>query len=108
MKKLIAGFWTSGAFDLDKFEKGIFLFRKAPVAGGASPSKIVFNRRRRDLILAHRRSFAPEWQTASRVLELRALRARGRRIQHYNRTAHPLPPFLIGDNEVIQKHISKR
>ena len=108
MKKLIAGSWTSGTFDQDKFGKALLLFRNAPVAGGASPSQIVFNRPTRDLIPAHRRSFAPEWQQVAAHLEKRARRARELQVQHYNRRAHPLPPLSIGDSVVIQNPITKR
>jgi hypothetical protein len=108
MKKLIAGSWTSGSFDLDKFGKGLLLFRNAPIAGGASPSQVVFNRPTRDLIPAHRRSFAPEWQKAAGILEKRALRAKELRTFHYNRTTRPLPALRVGDNVVIQHHRSKR
>ena len=108
MKKLIAGSWTSGSFDLDKFGKGLLLFRNALIAGGASPSQVVFNRPTRDLIAAHRRSFAPEWQKAAGILEKRALRAKELRALHHNRTTHPLPALRIGDNVVIQHHLTKR
>ncbi len=108
MKKLIAGSWTSGSFDLDKFGKDLLLFRNAPIAGGASPSQVVFNRPTRDVIPAHRRSFAPEWQKAAGILENRALRARELQKQHYNRSTCPLPALHIGDRVVIQHHKSKR
>jgi hypothetical protein len=67
---------TSGSFDLDKFGKGLLLFRNAPIAGGAPPFQVVLNRPTRDVIPAHRRSFAPEWQRAAGILENRALQAR--------------------------------
>jgi transposase InsO family protein len=54
MKKLIAGSWSSGSFDLDKFGKALLLFLNAPMLGGASPSQIVFIRPTRDLLPAHR------------------------------------------------------
>jgi hypothetical protein len=108
MKKLIAGSWTSGSFDLDKFVKSLLLFRNAPIAGGASPSQVGFNRPTRDLIPAHRRSFAPEWQKAAKILEKRALRVKELRTLHYNRTTRPLPTLHVGDNVVIQRHRSKR
>ncbi|KZS19676.1 Uncharacterized protein APZ42_013836 [Daphnia magna] len=92
MKKLIAGSWSSGSFDQDKSGKELLLFRNAPTAGGASLSQIVFRRPTRDLIPAHRRSFAPEWQKAVGLLEKRARRAKDLQIHHFNRSGHPLPP----------------
>jgi hypothetical protein len=108
MKKLIAGSWSSGSFDPDKFGKALLLFRNAPMSGGASPSQIVFNRPTRNLLPAHRRAFAPEWQKTAGLLEMRARRAKDLQVQHFNRSAHPLPPLEIGDSVVIQDYASKR
>lgn len=110
MKKLIAGSWTFGSdkFDQDKFGNALLLFRNAPIAEGASSSQIVFNRPTRDVIPAHRRSFNPEWQTAAALLKKRARHMRELQVQQYNRTVHPLPPLSIGDNVVIQHHVTKR
>jgi hypothetical protein len=108
MKKLIACSWSSGSFDPDKFGKALLLFRNAPMSGGASPSQIVFSRPTRDILPAHRRSFAPEWQEAAELLEKRAQHAKELQIQHFSRSAHPLPPLVIGDSVVIQDHKSKR
>ena len=58
-----------GSFDEDKFAKGILLFRNAPRAGGAPPAQLVFGKPMRECLLAHRRSFAPEWQQPADVLE---------------------------------------
>jgi transposase InsO family protein len=69
MKKLIAGSWTAGSFNVDKFAKSLLLFRNAPRSGAASPAQMVLNRPVRDALPAHRRSFAPEWQQKTDVLE---------------------------------------
>jgi hypothetical protein len=90
MKKLIAGSWRKGSFDVNQFAKSILLFRNAPLSGAASPAQMVFNRAVRDALPAHRRSFAPEWQQKANILEKRARRAKELQIEHYNRTAHPL------------------
>ncbi|EFX81183.1 hypothetical protein DAPPUDRAFT_317954 [Daphnia pulex] len=107
MKKLIAGSWTAGSFNVDKFAKSLLLFRNAPRSGAASPAQMVLNRPVRDALPAHRRSFAPEWQQKTDVLEKRARRAKEVQIEHYNKTAHSLPPLSIGDHVVIQHPISK-
>ena len=76
MKKLIAGSWRKGSFDVNQFAKSILLFRNAPRSGAASPAQMVFNRPVRDALPAHRRSFAPEWQQKADILEKRARRAK--------------------------------
>ena len=102
MKKLIRGSWTSGSFNQNAFAKSILLFRNAPRSGAASPAQMVFGRPVRDCLPVHRRSFAPEWQKAADVLEKRACRAKELHVEHFNRNAHPLPPFQVGDHVVIQ------
>ncbi|EFX77912.1 hypothetical protein DAPPUDRAFT_320938 [Daphnia pulex] len=56
----------------------------APRSGAASPAQMVLNRPVRDALPAHRRSFAPEWQQKTDVLEKRARRAKEVQIEHYN------------------------
>lgn len=107
MKSLIRGSWTSGTFDEAKFAKSILIFRNAPRSGGASPAQIVFNRPVRDCLPAHRRSFAPEWQRAADVLEKRARRSKELQVAHYNKKAHRLAPFVVGNHVIIQHPISK-
>ncbi|XP_032784417.2 uncharacterized protein K02A2.6 [Daphnia magna] len=107
MKKLIAGSFTSGSFDVNKFGQSLLLFRNTAVSGGRSPAQVVFNRPMRDCLPAHRRSFAAEWQKDADVLEKRARRAKELRTEHFNRRAHPLPPLQVGNAVLIQHPISK-
>ena len=108
MKKLVIYAKTGGRLDADKLARAILLFRNAPRLGGASPSQLVFNRPVRDGLPAHRRSFAPEWQKAAVVLEARTHRALARQEIRYNKTAHTLPIFAVGDHVLIQHPITKR
>jgi hypothetical protein len=76
MKKLIAGSWRKGSFDVNQFAKFFLLFRNAPRSGATSPAQMVFNRPVREALPAHRRSFAPKWQQKADILEKRARRAK--------------------------------
>ena len=107
MKKIIEGCWTGRTLDENKLAKSILLFRNAPRLGGASPAQIVFGRPVRDCIPAHRRSFAAEWQQAADVLEKRARRAKELQIEHFNKKAHPLQPFAVGQHVLIQHPTTK-
>jgi hypothetical protein len=75
---------------------------------GASSSQIFFSRSTCDLLPAHRRSFALEWQQAADLLVKRAQHAKKLQVQHFNRSAQPLPSLVIGDSVVIQDHKTKR
>jgi hypothetical protein len=68
---------------------------------------LVLNRPVLDALPAHCRSFALEEQQKTNVLEKRARSAKEVQIEHYNKTAHQLPPLSIGDHVVIQHPISK-
>ena len=83
------------------------MFRNAPRSGGISPAQLVLNRPVRDSVPAHRRSFAPEWQIAADAIEKRARRSNELQIKNYNKKAHPLPPFTVGNHVLIQHPISK-
>lgn len=107
VKKLIAGSWTAGSFDADKFGKGLLLFRNAPHSGGRSPAQAVFGSPTRDCLPAHHRSFAPEWQKTADILEKRERRSATLRVEHYNRHAHPLPDLEVGNRVLIQDPITK-
>lgn len=106
MKKLIRGSWTTGAFDDNKFGKSILLFRNSPRSGGDSPAQIVFGRPMRDCLPAHHRSFAVEWQKLSHFIEKRERRAEAAK-NYYDRKAHPLTPFTVGSNVLIQHPTTK-
>jgi hypothetical protein len=108
MKKLIRGSWTAGSFNVDDFSKGLLLYRNAPISGGASPAQLVFNRPVRDCLPAHRWAFAPQWQKSAAQMEKAAMRTRSLRTTHFNKTAHPLPPLVIGYQVVIQNSMTKR
>ena len=108
MKKLIAGSWTSGSFDIEKFAKAMLLFRNIPRAGGASPARLVFNRPVRDSLPAHRRTFAQQWQKEARVLEERAMSTKEKGIEYYNRKARPLPELVLGNHVIIQHPVTRR
>ena len=108
MKKLITASWTAGSFNLDKFGRGLLLFRNTARSGGQSPAQMVFQRPVRDCLPAHRRFFAAEWQKNANTLEKRIRRAKELRTEHFNRRAHPLPPFAVGNHVLIQHPITKR
>lgn len=107
IKKLIAGSFTAGSFDVNKFGQAILLFRNIAHFGGRSPSQIVFNQSMRDCLPAHRRSIATERQKDADVLEKRARRTKELRTEHFIRRAHPLSPLQVGNVVLIQHPISK-
>lgn len=51
--------------------------------------------------------FAPGWQRKNYVLEKILQRAKDKRIEHYNRTAHQLLPFNIDDHVLVEHPLSK-
>ncbi|EFX68754.1 hypothetical protein DAPPUDRAFT_329818 [Daphnia pulex] len=107
MKSLIHGTWTSGGFNATKFDKSILLFRNMPRSGGASPAQLIFNCPVRDCLLAHCRSFAPEWQKAANILEKMdpAIERAANRVLQSKDAA--INWFVVGNHVLIQHPDSK-
>ena len=108
MRKLIAGSWSAGTFEENKFARAILLFRNTPKSGGASPAQVVLKRPMRDTLPVHHRAFVPEWQLAADVLEKREERAKELSVKNFNRHAHTLPAFAVEDHVVAQHPVTKR
>jgi hypothetical protein len=102
MKKTHRWFMEKKLLQRNKFAKSILYFRNASLQRKwCSIGQYVM------LCQPIRRSFAPEWQQKAEQ-QKRARRAKELQIEHYNRTAHPLQPFKIGDHVIVQHPISKQ
>ena len=109
-KKLIRCCWDDcrNQLDEERWTRGILQQRNTPGRGGRSPAQIVFGRPVRDLLPAHRRSFAPEWQLAADVAEQRLSQQQQRADDLYNRQARDLMPLSVGNQVAVQDDRTKR
>ena len=109
-KKLIRCCWDDyrNQLDEERWTRGILQQRNTPGRGGRSPAQIIFGRPVRDLLPAHRRSFAPEWQLAADVAEQRLSQQQQRADDLYNRQARDLEPLSVGNQVAVQDDRTKR
>ena len=109
MKKLIRKCWDSKSrgMDMDKWTKAILQYRNTPKVGGRSPAQVLFNKPIQDMIPAHRRAFAPEWQKAADVAEKTAFEHKSKVETRYNLHSRDLPRLQIGNKVAIQNHKTK-
>ena len=61
-----------------------------------------------DILPAHHRAFAPEWQRSFEDAERKALVHKDQVERYYNRSAHPLPEIHVGSNVAVQNSTTKR
>ena len=104
MKKLIRRTWNFRRQRLDNegWAAAITQYCNTPDVSGTSPAQRLFGRPLQDVIPAHHKAFAPEWQPRASTAERRRQHARQRQEQRYNATAHPLPQLTIGCQVAIQ------
>lgn len=110
IKKLLRGSWDTRAenLDWDKVCQGILMFCNTPRYDGRSPAQVLFGHPIRDLLPAHRRAFASEWQKAADIVEEKANAARQHVAKYYNATARELQPLKVQDRVVVQSNVTKR
>ena len=64
MKKLIRRTWDfkRGGLNMEKWTEAIIQYKNTPDSSGLSPTQRLFGQPIQDMLPAHWRSFAPEWQ----------------------------------------------
>ena len=108
MKKLIQASWTRGALDERKLTRALLQYRNTPsLRDRPSPAQKLFGQPIQDTLPAHRRAFAPQWQTSAEEAE-RHVVTQAEQVKHYyNQHARALPEIHIGSNVAIQNTITK-
>ena len=100
--KLIRRCWRDGHMDNDAWARGILQHRNTPGPDGRSPAQILFNAPVRDMLPAHRRSFAPRWQRAADEADRAHAARRDRAELTYNCHARDLPALHVGSQVALQ------
>jgi len=74
MKKLIEASWTGARLDEGKLARALLQYRNTPSRrDGLSPAQKLFGRPVQDMLPAHHRAFAPEWQCSAEEADKKAL-----------------------------------
>jgi len=74
---------------------------------GLFPAQKLYGHPIQDILPAHNRSFAPEWQRSTAEAEEHANTTLDNSRQYYNSSAHPLPEIKVGTNVAVQDHRTK-
>ena len=109
MKKIIRRTWDAQQRRLNKeaWTRALVQYRNTPGVTGLSPAQRLFGHPLQDLVPAHRRSFAPEWQQQADVAERRQEATQERLEARYNRTARALPVLEVGTRVAVQDSQTK-
>jgi transposase InsO family protein len=109
-KKLIRRCWNpqTRKLDQDPWVQGVLQHRNTPGPCGRTPAEILYGRPVRDMLPAHRRNFAAEWQTSADEAEVAAARRQDRVEELYNSRATDLPALQAGNKVAIQDQETKR
>ena len=104
MKKIIRRTWDAQQRHLNKkaWTRALVQYRNTPGVTGLSPAQQLFGHPLQDLVPAHRRSFAPEWQQQADAAERRQEATQERLEARYNRTARALPVLEVGTRVAVQ------
>ena len=90
MKNLISAAWVRRGVDEAVLARALLQYRNTPSRrDGLSPAQKLFGRPVQDILPAHRRAFAPEWQRSTDDAEEQARSNREYVEQHYNRHLGP-------------------
>ena len=88
--------------------KALLQYRNTPSqCDHLSPAQKLFGQPIQDIIPAHRRAFAPQWQQSAEEAEQRALRHKDQAEKYYNQHARDLPELSVGSKVAIQNSHTK-
>ena len=108
MKTLIKKTTQNGNLDMDEFRQGLLEWRNTPDLNGHSPAQKLYGHPLQSFVLAHHRSFAPEWQTKADTVDRREQDRLRSQTEYFNRSKQPLEKLKIGVMVDVQDPRTKR
>ena len=91
----------------EAWTRALIQYRDTPGVTGLSPAQRLFGHPLQDLVPAHRRSFAPEWQQQADVAERRQEATQEHLKARYNRMSRALPVLEVGTRVAVQDSQTK-
>ena len=108
MKKLIRAAWKRDSLDDRKLARALLQYRNTPSQRDhPSTAQKLFGHPIQDTLPAHRRAFAPQWQTSAEEAEQQTIRNAEQVEHNYNQHARELPEIGVGSNVAIQNTVTK-
>ena len=101
-EKIIRISWSGRSFNHDKFCQALMQYRNTPSRrDGLSPAQKFYRHPVQDIIPAHHRSFAKEWQLEAEAAEQQTHNTSLSSETYYNQHTSTLPDIQVGSNVVI-------
>ena len=88
--------------DVDAFREGLLEWRNTTRSSGRSPAQELYGKPLQSFLLAHRRSFAPEWQTKATTMDTFDTEPSEEDNTDVTVTARPLSRLKLGSQVDIQ------
>ena len=108
MKKIIRAAWNGRNLDEEKLCRALLQYRNTPCRkDGLSPAQKLYRQPVQDMLPAHRRSFAPQWQRTTEDAERQAASTRDAAQKQYNASARSLREIQVGSNVAVQNPRTK-
>ena len=108
VKRLLQKSAVAANLDSDDFTRGLLEIRNTPRADGRSPAQVLYGRPLRSAVVAHHRSFAPEWQRAADECDARAELIHDAAKTAYDRHTKPIQSPSLGSPVAVQHPDSRR
>ena len=108
VKRLVQKSGVAADLDSDDFARGLLEIRNTPRSDGRSPAQVLFGRPLRSAVVAHHRSFAPEWQRAADDCDARAELLQDTVRENYDRHSKLLQSPVLGSPVAVQHPDSRR
>jgi len=103
MKRILRASRNGMYLEGDRLCKALLQYRNTPsLRDGLSPAQKLFGHPLQDTILAHPKSFDPQWQPDRKEAAKKAEKTQESAATYYNRTAKPLPEINIGSHVALQ------
>ena len=108
VKRLLQKSAVAANLDSDDFARGLLEIRNTPRSDGRSPAQVLYGRPLRSAVVAHHRSFAPEWQRAADKCDARAEVVHAAAKNAYDRHSKPILSPALGSPVAVQHPDSRR
>ena len=108
MKKIIRASWNGRHLEEEKLCRALLQYRNTPsTKDGQSPAQKLYGHPIQDILPAHGRSFAPEWQHSMDKVEHKTRATLEKASSYYNQRAHSLPDIHKGTHVAVQNPKTK-
>ena len=108
MKTLVAKTTENGSIDSEEFCEGLLEWLNTPKAHGLSPAEILYGTPIRSMIPAKIKCYSDAWKEKIKKLDQAVATLKKNEKEYYDKSTKSLKPLHIGQEVLIQNHVTKR